>query len=67
MQSENVQLRLDACTAAILSGEWQENEIGWAHYNRGTAYLMRHKYRRAIADFDVAEKLGFADVVLYSN
>lgn len=67
VQSENPQLRVDACTAEIISGNWKEHEIGWAHNNRGIGYLMLGHYRNAIADFDRAAKLGNADAILYSN
>jgi S1-C subfamily serine protease len=61
------QVSISACTVAIRSGQWQGNDIAWAYYNRGTAYMNLGEYRRAIEDQDKALRLNPGLVLAKQN
>lgn len=65
-QSPNFDLRIDACTAAIRSGQLQGEPLAVALGNRGIAYAGKGQLDRAIQDFNDAlvVKPGFAAVLV---
>lgn len=47
----NWQAKLEACTAAIASGQWTGTEIAWAHNNRGVALNLLGRFGEAEAAY----------------
>jgi tetratricopeptide (TPR) repeat protein len=50
-------VRIDACTSVIQSGALPPDSLAVAHQNRGTAYLNKGDFDRAIQDYDQAIRL----------
>lgn len=50
-------LRVQACTDAIASGEWEGRRASWAHSNRAVAYAALGNYIEAFDDHRQAVKL----------
>ncbi len=67
VQEDDPDLRIDGCTAAIRSGQWEGKDIAWAYSNRGFAYNDLGEYRRAVEDFDQALRSDPGYAIAYNN
>jgi tetratricopeptide (TPR) repeat protein len=55
--SDDIDLKISACTALIESGHETQLNLASAFNNRGGAYLAKRDYERAIQDYDQAIRL----------
>jgi tetratricopeptide (TPR) repeat protein len=55
--SDDADLKISGCTALIESGRETQLNLASAFYNRGSAYLTKRDYERAIQDYDKAIRL----------
>ena len=53
--------RIERCTAALNSGEWSGEKLGWAYVNRGAAFDDLQQHKRALEDYNAALKLNRDD------
>src|ERR1700733_11235368 len=51
-------IRIDACTALIESGDLTRTDLAISRNDRGTAYQEKHDLDRALADFNEAIKIN---------
>ena len=65
-QTANLDLIIGGCTAVIQSGQFND-DLAWAHNNRGVAYYYIGRYELAIEDYDRAIRLGPENAVALSN
>src|SRR6266436_5340139 len=56
-----------ACDRVIASGKFSGGRLGFAHYNRGLAWLEMGEYDRAIADFDDSIRLDPTSAWTFNN
>jgi tetratricopeptide (TPR) repeat protein len=57
VQSDDLDLKIGGCTAAIGSGQWQGKDLAIAYSFRGNAYGDLGEHARAIEDYDQALRL----------
>ncbi|HTS40961.1 MAG TPA: tetratricopeptide repeat protein [Xanthobacteraceae bacterium] len=60
-------LRIDGCTATILSDRYSGRELAAIYYHRGIAYAKKGQYDRAISDFDHAIRLDPDSTYAFNN
>jgi tetratricopeptide (TPR) repeat protein len=60
-------VRIQACTAVILSGGKLQSDLAWAHNNRGADYVRTAAYDKAVQDLDVAIKLKPDNIAALNN
>ena len=66
-QFQDSDLKIDACTAMIQTGQLQGNTLATVYSNRAYAYVKLGKYHLGIADLYEALRLNPGDAVNYNN
>ena len=66
-QSEDPTLRVQGCTAMVLSGEWTGRDLAEILNNRGIAYKDLGLAQQAIDDYDTALRIDPDFLYLYIN
>src|SRR5579862_4403656 len=56
---------IEACTAAIQSGNWSGKGLAWTYNNLGKAYYMKQDYNRALSEYNEALQLDPNDAYAY--
>lgn len=64
---QQVETGLEACTRAIESTHWPEDELSWAYNNRGLAYAATGDLLNAIKDHSKAIELSPEDPAGWTN
>src|ERR1700752_4910016 len=65
LETNNFDLSIDYCTAAIQSGDLSDQDLAILFNNRGLVYANKKDYDRAIEDYDQAMRLGLNDSNVY--
>jgi hypothetical protein len=65
-RSDNADLSISGCTAAISSGQESDEDLAVLYDDRGTAYLDKRLYDQAFADYDHSIALNPAYALAYN-
>tara|TARA_R110000868_G_scaffold91999_10_gene255013 strand:+ start:9997 stop:10557 length:561 start_codon:yes stop_codon:yes gene_type:complete len=66
-RSGNMNAAINYCTAAIESGDLDNDELVGALINRGVAFRNIKEFERAVVDYTAALKLAPGDAMIYAN